>query len=994
MSIEKVKIGNKNFIANSPKSESWASVSDILTTWRNSRFRYPEGKSGIDIGFRPAQLGALFSIKSHWTVSPLPATIVMPTGTGKTETMIATVISECRNKTCVIVPSDLLRNQTIERFCLLRKLREIGAVDDDFLNPIVACLRTQPTEMAELESIITQSNIIVSTMSLLNGFSERNLKMLSSSCDTLIIDEAHHIPASSWSRIKSYFEDSRCLQFTATPFRNDGKKVDGKIIYNFPLLLAQEQGYFKPINFYPIYEFNDNQKDLAIAKKSVEILDADIINGKSHLLLVRASTQKRARELFERIYNMHYSKYNPVLIISENGKRHNDSSLEKVNTGESKIVICVDMFSEGIDIPQLKVCAIHDKYKSLPITMQFIGRFARAQSDLGDASVIANIADDDISEILQELYSQDSNWNKILKDVSEERIGREEELQRLAQGFTGTEVIPLAQIRPKVSMFMYTTTDDDWKWHNWTSVFSNDHSNHFVNQEEKILVITELITDKVDWTLSKDIVNANWNLHILYWDLAKGVFFINTTDKAIADNFASAIFTNYNRIRGEDVFRCLSGINRLMFATVGLNSAIAGPIRYKMFAGVDVATGLSEATQSNVTKSNLFGVGYSDGNKISIGCSYKGTIWAKWVETIDYWKKWCDQNALKVLDSNISVSDVLKNALVPEVVTARPPVVPYSIEFPIEIDLNDSVYVKSKILEFPLYQMDIVLTVADETSPLTFFVGNDQIREDFALLIDSTKPNGYSITRNSGSTLSIVIGRKEQPLTDFFLEYPPLIRFVDRSSLEGNLLVKLGESHLLFPSQNVIQWNWEGTDIKKESQGKNKSADSIQYRVIQALKTTDGYCLLFDDDDSGEIADVIAIKEDEVNKSFVFELYHCKFSTEVRPGARVADLYVVCGQAEKCVKWVQNTQGLIARLKKRENDRTNNGQDTRFEKGDMQLLHIIGKKLKFYSVKYQAFIVQPGVDGANISESMHQVLCSASSYLMDTYGIPLMLICS
>jgi len=45
-------------------------------------------------GLRSAQLGALFSIKSHWTVSDEPATIVMPTGTGKTETMIATVVSE------------------------------------------------------------------------------------------------------------------------------------------------------------------------------------------------------------------------------------------------------------------------------------------------------------------------------------------------------------------------------------------------------------------------------------------------------------------------------------------------------------------------------------------------------------------------------------------------------------------------------------------------------------------------------------------------------------------------------------------------------------------------------------------------------------------------------------------------------------------------------------------------------------------------------------
>lgn len=117
--------------------------------------------------------------------------------------------------------------------------------------------------------------------------------------------------------------------------------------------------------------------------------------------------------------------------------------------------------------------------------MQFIGRFARTQADLGEASVVANIVDDNIQESLEELYSQDADWNKILKDTSDEKIGGEVELQKLARGFTGTEEIPLNQIRPKVSMFMYTTTEKGWHWQRWNSVFSEEHSHHFVNEQEK-----------------------------------------------------------------------------------------------------------------------------------------------------------------------------------------------------------------------------------------------------------------------------------------------------------------------------------------------------------------------------------------------------------------------------------------------------------------------------------------------------------------------------
>lgn len=511
------KIGKRNYIAHAPKGSTWGNVTDIWQSWKTNRFNFPEFTSDTNSGFRTAQLGAIYAIKSHWTVSHKSATIVMPTGTGKTEVMIATVVSGCCSKTCIIVPSDLLRKQTIERFCTLGKLREIGAIDESFQNPVVGGLLSAPESIDDLQNLLDKSNIIVTTMSLLSSrfFSEEFLQLIMSMCDTLIIDEAHHVKANSWSQVKKSFESIKCLQFTATPFRNDGKKIDGDIIYNFPLGLSQECGYFKPINFYPIYEFDSDRKDFSVAEKAVELLESDLANGFPHLLLVRASTQTRAKELFENIYKSQYARHQPVLIISSNSTAYNQAALQSVKNGISKIIVCVDMFSEGIDIPQLKICAIHDKYKSLPITMQFIGRFARTDTNLGEASVVANIVDDDIQESIEELYSQDADWNKILRDASDERIGDELELQQLARGFTGTEVIPLNQIRPKISMFMYTTNEENWHWQRWSEIFPEEHCHHFVNEREKILIVTELATSNVDWTLCREVSNKNWNFPLL-----------------------------------------------------------------------------------------------------------------------------------------------------------------------------------------------------------------------------------------------------------------------------------------------------------------------------------------------------------------------------------------------------------------------------------------------------------------------------------------------
>ena len=535
MDIIKEKIGSNNFLLYSLKNKELIDPETIVKSWNNNTFKYPINNEIKNIkGFRSAQLGALFSIKSYWTIKKEPATIVMPTGIGKTETMIATVISECRNKTCVIVPSDLLRMQTSDRFCTLNKLREIKAIDDNFLSPIIGLLKSNPKNKNNLYTIINSCNILITTCNLLNKMSEKTLSEFSSNFDTLIIDEAHHIPAKSWEKVIKQFKKCKCLQFTATPFRKDGKKIKGEIIYNFPLKLAQEQHFFKEFEFHGVEEFDAEKKDFVVAKKAVEILNRDIeILKFPHLLLVRVSTQKRAQELYNNIYNKFYSEYNPVLIISSNDQNANREALNKVKKGTSKIIICVNMFSEGIDFPELKICAIHDKYKSLPITIQFIGRLARAKSNLGKASVIANTIDDDTNKAIEELYSQDSDWNQILRNVSDEKIEKELSIQKLSKGFKGNEIIPISNIVPKISMFIYRTSLKEWNINNLDKLFKKSTFNIQQNNDEKILLITELNKNKVGWTTSKDINNSDWNLHLLYWNEEKQIYFINTTEKSI-----------------------------------------------------------------------------------------------------------------------------------------------------------------------------------------------------------------------------------------------------------------------------------------------------------------------------------------------------------------------------------------------------------------------------------------------------------------------------
>jgi hypothetical protein len=93
-------------------------------------------------GLRIPQIGALHGIAAHWTLGNDPALVVMPTGTGKTEVMIAAAVESQSNRVLVIVPTDPLRSQTAEKFLSYGWLKRIGIVGD-IPTPVVGALSSK-----------------------------------------------------------------------------------------------------------------------------------------------------------------------------------------------------------------------------------------------------------------------------------------------------------------------------------------------------------------------------------------------------------------------------------------------------------------------------------------------------------------------------------------------------------------------------------------------------------------------------------------------------------------------------------------------------------------------------------------------------------------------------------------------------------------------------------------------------------------------------------
>ena len=179
---------------------------------------------------------------------------------------------------------------------------------------------------------------------------------------------------------------------------------------------------------------------------------------------------------------------------------------------------------------------------------------------------------------------------------------------------------------------------------------------------------------------------------------------------------------------------------------------------------------------------------------------------------------------------------------------------------------------------------------------------------------------------------------------------------------------------------------------EKEAQGVLPlQTNSIQYKVIQELIKED-FDNIYDDNYSGEIADIITIKE--YDNRLDIQFYHLKFAKDGLVNTRVDNFYEVCGQAQKSIHWKHKKgkeffEHLLRRLIK-----TRSGEErSRLEKGtkpDLERLLTIAKNSK--PMNFEVFIVQPSLSITNTSQSILTLLGVTENYLKEVGDINLKVI--
>lgn len=990
--------------SNLPVDEALALCDDVRATWLNS-FKFREERrdpSGavVQTGLRPPQIGALHAALAHWSVSRKPATVVMPTGTGKTETMLAllTAVSDIE-RLLVVVPNSALRDQIAEKFLTLGVLKTAGALDQSADLPVVATLDRRPKTADEVSEVFERSNVVVTTMQIAGQCNDDVQARMAELCTHLFIDEAHHIAARTWQAFRSQFDEKVVVQFTATPFRTDGKRVDGKFIYVYPLAKAQLEGYFRPITFRPVQGMDQPEADRAIIRNVGEQLRKDLASDHDHIAMARVNGIDRAIELHKQ-YADQLSEFSPVVIHSRMSNSDKAAAIGKLRDRESRIIVCVDMLGEGFDLPQLKIAGLHDRHKSIAVTLQFTGRFTRDSKNIGDATVFANIENTDAGDALRSLYAEDADWNFLLNILSETQTQRQIKRAEIMQGFRDSlEGVPLQTLNPRMSTVVYKTSCEEWRpdavdeAYPATVIFAGP----VVNEEHRLGIFITKDESHVKWSSTKEVVDVEWNLFMVHWDKATGLLYINSSKSGdLHEKLAKSLAgDDAARIIGEPVYRVLNGIKRLLLMNLGLSSTVGHYIRYTMFVGSDVVAQLEDAAYVTKRKSNLFGSGFAGEGKVTFGCSAKGKIWSlQSASDFNEWIEWCHTVGSMLTDESIKTDAFVRNLVKQETISTRPEKPPVAVHWPenLLIAIEDHIQFRFGANDWVGFlDCEIDLSNHNETGPIRFTISNGDDTATFEVRLSK---DGAEYPQVEGPSLDVKF-KGERTFTEYLSDDPPHIHFADGDFLIYNELFKLptGADRALFDTNKIETRDWSNIDLTVESQGTERNPRSIQRAMIEELLAADlPYDIIFDDDGPGEVADIIAVRRD--NDDLHVDLFHLKYSKSDQPGNRVADLYEVCGQAQKSVRWREYPARVFRAMRKREKQRVERGNPSRFEVGNLDAVRSFLKDWRELRPVYRIWIVQPGLSKSGIEPKQLDLLAATETFLSETYGIPLHVIAS
>ena len=222
------------------------------------------------------------------------------------------------------------------------------------------------------------------------------LKLPSDYYDFIVIDEVHHVAANSYRKILDHFKPKILLGLTATPERMDGIDItedfDGTISAEIRLDDALNKGLLAPFHYYGItdsvdytevkwekgrYEPAELTKIYTRNDARTEVVLSSLKKYVADLTKVRALCFCVSQEHADFMkWKFKMCGLKAEMLTSENSSNRN-KYYKMLKNMEINYLFVVDMFNEGVDIPEIDTVLFLRPTESLTVFIQQFGRGLR-----------------------------------------------------------------------------------------------------------------------------------------------------------------------------------------------------------------------------------------------------------------------------------------------------------------------------------------------------------------------------------------------------------------------------------------------------------------------------------------------------------------------------------------------------------------------------------------------------------------------------------------
>ena len=250
--------------------------------------------------------------------------------------------------------------------------------------------------------------------------------------DFIIVDEFHHAAADSYQKLLSFYQPKILLGLTATPERMDNLDIlgyfDGRIAAEIRLSEAIGRNLLAPFHYFGITDtVNLDDVEWTRGKYNQAVLSKRYTGNDERADHIAQSVQKYVTAVDDVIglgfcVSIEHAKYMAEIftklgipsthLSSESSSDERNSVQRKLCDKEIHFIFVVDLYNEGVDIPQVNTILFLRPTESMTVFLQQLGRGLRLCDEKECLTVLDFVGRQHAN------YRFDAKYRALLSDVT------------------------------------------------------------------------------------------------------------------------------------------------------------------------------------------------------------------------------------------------------------------------------------------------------------------------------------------------------------------------------------------------------------------------------------------------------------------------------------------------------------------------------------------------------------------------------------------------